>query len=75
MGIGIKFRGEIMIEEPKTTRYQIVSSMTVDELLSEGYANYDDFYDPSAEEWKVEVEKMEQIVKDNPIPDEECIPF
>ncbi len=75
METGIKFRGKIMIEEPKTTRYQIVSSMTVDELLSEGYANYDDFYDPLAEEWKIEVEKMEQIVRDNPIPDEQCIPF
>ncbi len=75
METGIKFRGKIMIEELKTTRYQIVSSMTVDELLSEGYANYDDFYDPLAEEWKIEVEKMEQMVRDNPISEEECIPF
>ncbi|NJM23999.1 MAG: hypothetical protein HC874_31475 [Richelia sp. SL_2_1] len=62
-------------QEPKTTQYQIVSSMTPDELLSEGYANYDDFYDPSEEEWKVEVEKMEQIVRENKIPDSECTPF
>lgn len=61
--------------EPNTTHYQIVSSMTADELLSEGYANYDDFYDPDEEEWKREVEKMEQIVKENKIPDSECTPF
>jgi hypothetical protein len=64
-----------MIEEPKTTRYQIVSSMTVDELLSEGYANYDDFYDPWEEEWKIELEELERIARENPIPDDECIPF
>jgi hypothetical protein len=75
MKTGIKFGGETMIKEPKTTRYQIVSSMTVDELLSEGYANYDDLYDPLEEEWKIEVEKMEQITRDNPIPDDKCIPF
>ncbi|NJR19626.1 MAG: hypothetical protein HC785_30840 [Calothrix sp. CSU_2_0] len=64
-----------MIEEPKTTRYQIVSSMTVDELLSEGYANYDDFYEPWEEEWKIELSELERIVRENPIPDDECIPF
>ncbi|MDJ0733555.1 MAG: hypothetical protein QNJ47_05605 [Nostocaceae cyanobacterium] len=64
-----------MTKKPKTTRYQIVSSMTVDELLSEGYSSYDDFYDPDEEEWKKEVEKIEQIVRDNKIPDSECIPF
>jgi hypothetical protein len=64
-----------MIEEPKTTRYQIVSSMTVDELLSEGYANYDDFYEPWEEEWKIELEELERIARENPITDDECIPF
>ncbi len=63
------------INEPKTSRYQIVASMTVDELLSEGYANFDDFYDPNEEEWKKEVEKMEQIVRENEFSDEECIEF
>ncbi|BAY84469.1 hypothetical protein NIES267_39650 [Calothrix parasitica NIES-267] len=61
--------------EPNTTHYQIVSSMTADELLSEGYANYDDFYDPDQEEWKIEVEKMRQIVRENKIPDSECTVF
>ena len=61
--------------EPNTTQHQIVSSMTPDELLSEGYANYDDFYDPDEEEWILEVEKMRQIVRENQIPDSECTPF
>jgi hypothetical protein len=61
--------------QPATSRYQIVSSMTVDELLSEGYANYDDFYDPSEEEWKIELAQIEQMIRDNPVDYSEGIPF
>jgi hypothetical protein len=43
---------EDIVDEPKTSRYQIVASMTVDELLSEGYADVDDFYDPEEEKEK-----------------------
>ena len=60
---------------PQTSISQLSYGMTASELLSEGYANYDDFYDPDEEEWKREVEKMEQIVKENKIPDSECTPF
>jgi hypothetical protein len=48
-----------MVNEPKTSRYQIVSSMTPLELLSEGYASFDDFYDPVQEERKKEAAKDE----------------
>ncbi|AKG21326.1 hypothetical protein [Calothrix sp. 336/3] len=61
--------------QPTTSRYQIVSSMTVDELLSEGYANYDDFYDHSEEEWKQELVEIEKRLRDNPIDYSEGIPF
>ena len=54
-----------MSNEPKTSRYQIVSSMTPDELLSEGYANYDDFYDPSVEERKKEAARDEEETRKN----------
>ncbi|RUS96608.1 hypothetical protein DSM106972_086310 [Dulcicalothrix desertica PCC 7102] len=49
--------------QPITTRYQIESSMTPDELLSEGYANYDDFYDPEEEKLKelLAIEQQETI--------------
>ncbi|NJL81270.1 MAG: hypothetical protein HC836_39810 [Richelia sp. RM2_1_2] len=59
-----------MSNEPKTTRYQIVSSMTPSELLSEGYANYDDFYDPCAEERKKEAAIDEEETRKNAKPQE-----
>ena len=39
--------------------------MTPDELLSEGYANYDDFYDPSIEERKKEAARDEEETRKN----------
>mgnify|MGYP001793253021 FL=1 len=39
-----------MESRPKISRYQVMSSMTSEELLSEGYASYDDFYDPEEEQ-------------------------
>jgi hypothetical protein len=49
--------------EPITTRYQIESSMTPDELLSEGYADFDDFYDPDEEKLEelLRIEQQETI--------------
>ncbi|BAZ71011.1 hypothetical protein NIES4106_58080 (plasmid) [Fischerella sp. NIES-4106] len=64
-----------MVNEPTTTRYQIVASMTPDELLSEGYANFDDFYDPMQEEWKKAVKEMERIGRENTLSEEECQEF
>lgn len=57
------------------SRYQIMASMTPEELLSEGYATYDDFYDPQEEEWKQAVEEMERIVREKKFDDDECIEF
>ena len=39
--------------------------MTPDELLSEGYANYDDFYDPSIEERQKEAARDEEETRKN----------
>ncbi len=54
-----------MVNEPKTSRYQVVASMTPEELLSEGYASVDDLYDPEEEEWKKDVEEIQRIVREN----------
>ncbi|MBF2018478.1 MAG: hypothetical protein HC836_26550 [Richelia sp. RM2_1_2] len=54
-----------MSNQPKTSKYQIVSSMTPSELLSEGYANYDDFYDPCVEERKKEAAIDEEETRKN----------
>jgi hypothetical protein len=54
-----------MFNEPKTSRYQIVSSMTPLELLSEGYANYDDLYDPAEEERREEAARDEEETRKN----------
>ncbi|MBW4430345.1 MAG: hypothetical protein KME28_00870 [Pelatocladus maniniholoensis HA4357-MV3] len=54
-----------MVNEPTTTRYQIVASMTPDELLSEGYANFDDFYDSAQSEWKKEAAFDEEETRKN----------
>jgi hypothetical protein len=51
--------------KPKTSKYQLIASMTPDELLSEGYASYDDFYDPQEQEWKKAVEEMERIASEH----------
>lgn len=48
----VKNMADKPVSEPKTSRYQVVASMTPDELLSEGYANFDDFYDPEEEKEK-----------------------
>ncbi|BAZ40238.1 hypothetical protein NIES4101_61990 [Calothrix sp. NIES-4101] len=55
-----------MVNEPKTSRYQIVSSMTPDEVISEGYGEYDDFYDPVWEERKKEIELEKEEARKNP---------
>lgn len=64
-----------MIEEPQTTRYQITASMTPLELLSEGYGEYDDLYDPYAEELKKVFEEMERLAEQGIVCDEEEIEF
>ncbi|NJL09363.1 MAG: hypothetical protein HC908_01530 [Calothrix sp. SM1_7_51] len=61
--------------EPKTSRYQIMASMTPEELLSEGYATYDDFYDPQEEEWKKAVEIMERISRETKFNEDELVEF
>jgi hypothetical protein len=54
-----------MVNEPKTSRYQIISSMTPDEILSEGYGEYDDLYDPSEEERREEAARDEEETRKN----------
>jgi hypothetical protein len=54
-----------MVNEPKTSRYQIVSSMTPDEILSEGYGHYDDLYDHAQEERKKEIELDKEETRKN----------
>lgn len=54
-----------MLKQPKTSRYQLVASMNPDELLSEGYASFEDFYDPVEEERKKEVALDEQQTQKN----------
>ncbi len=53
-----------MIEKPEISITQLSYGMTAEELISEGYVDTDYFYDPTEEEWKIEVEKMEQIARD-----------
>ena len=60
---------------PQTGISELSHGMTPSELISEGHVDIDYFYDPDEEEWKKEVEKMEQIVRENKIPDSECTPF
>ncbi|MBD2205590.1 hypothetical protein H6G33_24925 [Calothrix sp. FACHB-1219] len=51
-----------MVKQPKTSRYQLVASMTAEELLSEGYVSLDDLYDPNEErEKKALVEEKQQV--------------
>lgn len=64
-----------MIEEPKTTRYQITASMTPLEILSEGYGEYDDLYDPDEEEWKKDFEEMKRIAEECTLTEEDYIEF
>jgi hypothetical protein len=54
-----------MVNEPKTSRYQVLASMTPEELLSEGYASVDDLYDPEEEEWKKEAAEDERESRKN----------
>jgi hypothetical protein len=54
-----------MNNESNTSRYQIVSSMSVDELLSEGYGNYDDLYDPEEEKDKEEIARGQEETRKN----------
>ncbi len=61
--------------KPKISRYQIMASMTPEELLSEGYATYDDFYDPQEEEWKKAVEIMERISRETKFNEDELVEF
>lgn len=58
-----------MVNQPTTSRYQIVASMTPEELLSEGYASFDDFYDPVEEEWKKEAALDEEETRKNTKPE------
>jgi hypothetical protein len=51
-----------MFKQPKTSRYQLVASMTAEELLSEGYVSLDDLYDPNEErEKKALIEEKQQV--------------
>jgi hypothetical protein len=43
--------------------------MTPEELLSEGYASFDDFYDPVEEEWKKEAALDEEETRKNTKPE------
>jgi hypothetical protein len=62
-------------EKPEISITQLSYGMTCEELISEGYVDTDYFYEPWEEEWKIELEELERIVRENPIPDDECIPF
>jgi hypothetical protein len=64
-----------MIEEPQTTRYQITASMTPLELLSEGYGEYDDLYDPYGEELKKVFEELDRLAEEGLLTEEESIEF
>jgi hypothetical protein len=64
-----------MTEQPEISITELSYGMTSEELITEGYVDTDYFYDPAEEEWKIELEKMEEVARNNPIPDEECIPF
>jgi hypothetical protein len=64
-----------MTEKIEISITQLSYGMTPEELISEGYVDTDYFYDPDDEEWKIELEKIEQFVRDNPIDEGECIPF
>ena len=64
-----------MTEKPAISITQLSYGMTDEELISEGYVDTDYFYDPDEEEWKIEVEKMEQLARNNPMSDEEYVPF
>ncbi|MBW4505799.1 MAG: hypothetical protein KME64_04715 [Scytonematopsis contorta HA4267-MV1] len=50
-------------------------AITPEELLSEGYTTYDDFYDPQEEEWKKAVEIMERISRETKFNEDECVEF
>ncbi|MBD2364251.1 hypothetical protein H6G36_24230 [Anabaena minutissima FACHB-250] len=53
-----------MIKKLKTSRYQLVASMTAEELLSEGYVSMDDLYDTNEEqEQKALIEEKQQVRK------------
>jgi pantothenate kinase-related protein Tda10 len=62
MGVGIAQEAKQMVKQPKTSRYQLVASMTAEELLSEGYVSLDDLYDPNEErEKKALIEEKQQV--------------
>jgi len=47
-----------------------MASMTAEELLSEGYANYDDFYDPQDEKEKKAIAEDERKALQTPWTDD-----
>lgn len=49
--------------------------MTPLELLSEGYGEYDDLYDPYAEELKKVFEELERLAEEGVVSEEESIEF
>ena len=57
-------------QKPKISRYQVMASMTAEELLSEGYANYDDFYDPQDEKEKKAIAEEERKALQTPWTDD-----
>ena len=57
-------------QKPKISRYQVMASMTAEELLSEGYANYDDFYDPQDEKEKKAIALYEKKMLETPWTDD-----
>jgi hypothetical protein len=57
-------------QKPKISRYQVMASMTPEELLSEGYANYDDFYDPQDEKEKKAIALYEKKMLETPWTDD-----
>ncbi|MBE9086301.1 MULTISPECIES: hypothetical protein [unclassified Tolypothrix] len=51
-----------MVKQAKKSRYQLVASMTAEELLSEGYVSLDDLYDPNEEiEKKALIQEKQQV--------------
>ena len=64
-----------MTEEIQISITQLSYGMTPEELISEGYVDVDYFYDPDAEKWKKEIEKIQVIVEASQRSEEEYIEF
>lgn len=65
MKVGIRTEAKYMVKKPKISRYQLIASMTAEELLSEGYVSMDDLYDPNEEQEKKGLLEEKQQVRES----------